>query len=130
MKSFEASYVLNHPPDLVYAHWISPKTIISPATSLEIEAKIGGIYKLEIPGGASMNGKFIIVEPNRRLVYSWQWQGDSEITKVEIKFSSNNAGTEVKIVHSDFATEQSLKRHGNGWKNYMQGFQKYLSNFT
>ncbi|MDC1287298.1 SRPBCC domain-containing protein [Gammaproteobacteria bacterium] len=130
MRSFNASYFLNYPPDLAYAHWVSPKTIIPPATSLEIHAEVGGPYKLAMPGGISMIGEFIEVEPNRRLVYSWQWQGNSEITKVDVRFIDNSAGTEVKIAHSGFATEQSYKDHSFGWNSYMEGFNEYLSNVT
>jgi uncharacterized protein YndB with AHSA1/START domain len=130
MSSIEASYILKCPPEMAYAHWISPKTIIPPATSLEIQAKVGGIYKLGMPGGVSMMGKFVLVEPNQRLVYSWQWQGDSEITKVDVMFSAHSSGAEIKIVHGDFTTVQSFERHSDGWNNYIEGLGEYLSKVT
>ena len=130
MRSLKASCFLNRPPDIVYAHWISPETVIPPAISLEIHAVVGGIYRIDIPGGVSMIGRFIELEPGRRLVYSWQWEGNSEITNVEVKFIDHYAGTEVKITHSGFTTEQSFRDHSLGWESYLEGFNEHLANVT
>ena len=130
MKSFVSQYDFNYPIEEVYAHWISPNTIIPPVSALVIDARVGGIYKLVMPGGMAMVGKFLIVEPNLRLCYTWQRLGDPEITKVAVEFVGQANNTTVKIKHSGFQSDESLENHSVGWGSYIQGLRAYLSTVT
>jgi len=42
----EKQYDLRIPPAEVYRAWVSSDTVISPATSMDIEPVVGGYYRL------------------------------------------------------------------------------------
>jgi hypothetical protein len=55
---FSKSYDFEFPVEVVYAAWISEKTVISPTAKLVIEPRPGGAYRLIMCNEAAMNGKF------------------------------------------------------------------------
>lgn len=114
----------------VYAAWVSSATVIPPATAMDIEPRVGGHYRLlmETPNFTGRNeGTFSAVEPNQRVCYSWEWNGDGEVTQVDVQFAARGAGTEVKINHSGFTSAASRDTHRSGWDSYMEGFCSFLA---
>ena len=127
MSTFERKYRLPFDPATTYAYWISNETVIPPAASLNIEPRQGGVYQLIMPGGFSMNGTFSHVEPGKALTYSWHWDGDAETTEVAVQFAEVAEGTEVHIVHGDFATTEAYDNHASGWDSYITGFTEFVA---
>ena len=126
MRAFSKTYDFEFPVEVVYATWISGKTVIPPTAKLVIESRPGGACRLIMSNDAVMNGMFSEVLPNRRLNYSWQWEGSDEITAVEVVFESRPAGSAVQITHSGFLSSTYLENHSTGWDGYIDGFSGYL----
>ncbi len=126
MPAFSKTYDFKFPVEVVYATWISEKTVIPPTAKLVIEPRPGGAYRLMMPNDAVMNGMFSEVLPNRRLNYSWQWEGSDEITEVEVVFESQLDGSAVQLTHSGFLSSTSLENHSTGWDSYIDGFSACL----
>ncbi len=126
MQTFSRTYRLPFAPAVVYTHWLANETVIPPAAAMEIDARVGGTYKLIMPGGFSMTGTFSRVEPNRALAYSWNWQGDDEVTEVRISMTPRDEGTELHIEHSGFTSQRSYDNHANGWDSYIEGFIQHV----
>lgn len=113
----------------VYSAWISPDTVIPPATSMEIDPRVGGHYRLhaEMPGmKLSTDGQFEIVEPESHLRYGWEWDNDGEKTIIDVRFEAADEHTRVHIVHSGFQSEDSLERHRDGWQSYFEKLNEFL----
>ena len=127
MSDFSKTYVIGFPLDVVYASWVSERTVIPPASELVIEPEPGGVYRLVMPGGMRMNGAFSEVSAERRLRYSWQWEGTDEATEVEVNFAAHSDGTEVSIDHRGFTTADSLETHASGWDRYVEGLADFLA---
>lgn len=130
LPPIEMSRKLSFPVSDVYSTWVSSQTVIPPATEMDIDPVVGGHYQLIIntPDFKSRcEGSFSVIEPNERVVYSWQWQGDDEKTQIDVRFAAENGGTRVAIVHSGFVSEQSLKNHEAGWKSYLDGLEAFLA---
>lgn len=116
-------------PD-VYAAWVSSETVIAPATAMDIKPVVGGHYRLIMEGEeftGRNEGKFLTVEPERRVVYTWEWNGDGEVTKVDVMFSAVPEGTAIAIMHTGFQNPQSVENHRSGWDNYIEGFIAFLA---
>ena len=127
MNTFEKSYLLPYPLPEVYRHWVSNDTVIAPAERMEIDAAPGGVYRLIMPGGMTMEGRFNEVLPEQRLSYSWHWQGDEETSQVRVEFAAAGAGTQVTINHTGFTSQTSYDNHAQGWDSYIEGFSAYLA---
>lgn len=113
----------------VYKAWISPDSVIPPATRLEISATTGGHYRLIIDSpdfAARAGGLFSRVEPDHRLTYSWQWNGTGCVTEIDVTFSASDEGTRIRLVHSGFDDAESRDQHDSGWDNYISGLSTHL----
>ena len=125
----DSLWYLPFPPAQVYAAWVSNDTVIPPATRMDIKAEVGGHYRLTAAGDdftATNEGEFLEVEKNKRLLYSWHWQGDEETTQVDVQFNPHPEGTELRLRHGTFTTKESLVNHDNGWNSYVAGLRELL----
>ncbi len=127
--SIEKTYELPFPLEVVYAAWISSDTVISPATAMDILPETGGHYRLimETPEFSGRNeGAFLSLKENEHLRYTWEWNGDGEVTEIDVTFASVPAGTKVIILHTGFEKQESIVNHASGWDSYMAGLVDYL----
>lgn len=122
--TIQKTYQSNLSKEILYEEWISKNMVIAPVVKLEINAVVGGDYKLyaESPDGIfTMSGVFQEVNPNSKLVYSWQWEGTEEKTIVEVIFKERIGGSIVELRHAGFLTQESLDSHATGWDNHFNG---------
>ena len=124
------SYTLPFPVDTVYAAWVSSNTVIPPATGMDVLPEVGGHYRLvmEMPDFSGKNeGEFLVVEPNARVTYTWEWNNDGEVSTIDVRFNAAGEGTRIDLVHHGFTSEESVTNHDSGWDSYVEGFIKHLS---
>lgn len=125
----EKRWSLPYPPDQVYDHWVSSDTVIPPATRMEIEPVVGGHYRLIMEGpefSGRNEGVFEIVEPKQRVRYSWEWNGDGEVTMIDVRFDPDATGTLISLTHEGFQSEDTRATHDSGWDAYIEGFEAHL----
>jgi uncharacterized protein YndB with AHSA1/START domain len=118
--------------ELVYSAWTSSETVIAPATRMNINPVVGGDYHLFIETAdytATNKGKFLEIVKNNFLKYSWEWNGDGEITEIAVKFDAKSNGTEIHLLHSGFRSSQSANMHDSGWDSYFEGLENFMSDF-
>lgn len=130
MFDIQKTYTIPFPVEAVYAAWTSSETVIPPAKVMEVDAVVGGKMIIVSEMGDMqwrMEGVFEFVEPEKRLVYSWEWNGDGEVSKVEVEFISDGEGTRVEVKHSGLPGEQSLAAHRQGWDRYIEGLSGHLA---
>lgn len=102
--------------------WFCP----SPEVALRVETcdvRPGGRYRFlfRFPGGAvtPVVGEYRVVEPPRRLVFTWTWEEPDPwagvVTLVTVTLVERNGGTDVRVHHADLSTEEMKQRHEGGW---------------
>ena len=132
----EKVFVLPFPSQTVYDAWVSSSTVIPPATRMDIRPEVGGHYRLfiDVDDDAEdqiiMNeGIFSLVHPGERLVYTWQWSGDLEVSTIDVTFdsTSDQKGCQVTLKHTGFESADSRDRHDSGWDSYAQGLERHLN---
>ncbi len=114
----------------VFAAWVSSETVIAPAAKMYVEPRIGGAYQLFMnPQDATPSnaGQFLIFEPDHRVVYTWEWYGDGEVTQIDVTFSAEGAGTRLDLTHSGFQLQKSHDMHDTGWDSYIDGLRAFLT---
>ena len=130
VNAIDSTWFLPFPPERVYAAWVSSDTVIPPATKMDIKPEVGGHYRLFAQNDTmtmTNEGTFLEVEPDRHLRYTWQWSGDDEVTQIDVLFSPHTDGTELRLQHRDFLTEQSRNNHDNGWTSYVAGLIQFIA---
>ena len=114
----------------VYAAWVSSDTVIPPATSMDIDAVVGGHYRLFVRDDqwdVYNEGRFLEVEENRHLRYTWEWNGDGKVTEIDVRFGDSPACTRLTLVHSGFTERDTADRHSAGWDAYFDGLAAHLA---
>ena len=90
------------------------------------ELRPGGAYRVEVIPGNVARGEFVEIDPPKRLVYTWGWEGGPGgsvppgSTTVEFDLIANDGGTLLRFRHSDLPSDKSAESHGHGWDHYFE----------
>ena len=111
------------PPSSVYAfltesarwaRWQGSKAVV--------EAVPGGAFVMTLDDGTTAEGRFVTLEPNRRVVFTWGWRGHPTVppgsTTVEIELAADGDGTLVRLIHRGLPRE-ARDLHRAGWDHYL-----------
>lgn len=129
-----ASHVvtIDAPIDVVWAHlttaaglmrWVGPQ-----ATA---DAVAGGVLRWTHPNGATVVGRFVELDPPRRLVFTYGWEGglmgvDPESTTVEIDLSEHDGTTTLRLAHHGLPPAV-IDDHQQGWTYFLGVLSDALS---
>jgi uncharacterized protein YndB with AHSA1/START domain len=110
------------PEELKRWHAPGPLTV----TLAEIDLRVGGSYRIHMqqPDGTVHQaiGVYREVDPPRRIVYTWSWEGDHPVKNsvVTLEFHERGAdATEVVLRHEGLPNVQERDSHASGWTSIM-----------
>jgi uncharacterized protein (TIGR03086 family) len=87
-----------------------------------VDLRAGGDYRWTIIPGHAVAGTFTEVEPGRRVVFTWGWEGSADLppgaSTVIITLEPATGGTMVHLVHEGLSGEQEAS-HAAGWTHYL-----------
>jgi uncharacterized protein YndB with AHSA1/START domain len=94
----------------------------------ELDVRVGGVYRIanRFPDGSVLwiSGTFEIVEPPRRLVYTWEVEREfctaPERSRVTVRFEPRDGATEVIVVHELINSEETRADHEKGWNGCLE----------
>ena len=118
------------PPEILFELFVRPDELVKwwapdgyEAVVDTLDARPGGRWRTRLrrsDGGAiAASGVYSIVEPPRRLVFSWAWEDASGArgheTEVSVDFEPAPGGTRIVLVQQRFETRQARDNHDRGW---------------
>ncbi|MGI9328981.1 MAG: SRPBCC family protein [Pseudomonadales bacterium] len=127
---FEKAYQLPYPVEATFSAWVSPDAVVAPVTSIEVDPRVGGVFRLIVGSGANnslMDGKILEFERNQRIRYTWFWGGEESASIVDVMFSEANGETQLRITHSEIETQESVSMYARGWDDYIAGLSTHLN---
>jgi uncharacterized protein (TIGR03086 family) len=84
---------------------------------------VGGDYRYTVVPGNVAAGTFIEVDPGRRIVFGWGWEGSPDLgpdaSTVTVTLEPAEGGTLVRLVH-DGLTEEQAASHLAGWNHFFE----------
>jgi len=93
------------------------------AVTARVELRAGGEYRWTIVPGHTAAGTITELEPGRRLVFSFGWEGAEDLppgaSTVTITLEPAEGGTNLHLVHSGLTAEQAAG-HQEGWNHYAE----------
>jgi uncharacterized protein YndB with AHSA1/START domain len=125
----------------VFEAWTQPEHLLRwwgprPVTCAEaqVDLRVGGAYRIGnlLPDGSVLFifGEFELVEPPRRLVYTWFLEragaSASEASRVTVRFEPQGQGTEVIIVHERIESQALRTDHEQGWNGCLDSLAAFL----
>ncbi len=116
-------------PETVFAFLVDPeKQVLWMGRRAELDARPGGIYRVEINDEAVARGEFVEIVPPSKVLVSFGWEGQEAgrgehgvppgSSRVEVTLEPDGDGTLVRLRHYDLP-EQARDMHGQGWELYL-----------
>jgi uncharacterized protein YndB with AHSA1/START domain len=85
----------------------------------ELDPQPGGVYRVWMDANTVASGEFVEVEPPRRVVFTWGWEGNPDVppgsTEVEITLEADGEGTVLTLRHSGLPDDAAAAMHEEGW---------------
>lgn len=109
--------------------WIGPEGIDCEVELLE--PQVGGRYRLVMntPERAiPVSGVFKSIEPSRRLVFTWGWEGDLiRQSVITLTFRAIGTKTELTLRQEGLGSVESRDGHVRGWTSALNKLNRHLS---
>ena len=134
----EITRVFDAPPARVFAAWldraqwqawIGPEGVDCDVQLLE--RRVGGRYRLVMNTPERMipvSGVFREIDPSRRLVFTWGWEGDPvRQSIITLTFRGLGEKTELTLRQEGLGTVESRDGHVRGWNSALTKLDRYLS---
>ena len=109
------------PPATVFAFFMTTDAWMQwQGTEGEIDARPGGVFRMNVRGDGFVSGHFLEVSPPIRLVFTWGWEGPDApypvlpgASTVEVQLTPDGPNTSLRLTHRiRGATLEPLVRHG------------------
>jgi len=122
-SAFETSVELNAPVQEVFRHLTDPAAMIRwMGQHATLEPAPGGAFEVDI-NGVPVRGRYLEVDPPRRVVVSWGVAGNTDLppgaSQVEFTLIPTRSGTRLRLVHRGLPPDQALM-HGTGWGHFLE----------
>jgi uncharacterized protein (TIGR03086 family) len=92
------------------------------AVTARVDLRAGGEYRWTIIPGHTARGTITELEPGRRVVFTWGWEGSAGLppgaSTVTITLEPAPGGTTIRVVHQGLDGEQA-DNHAAGWNHYL-----------
>lgn len=127
--TLDVDRILPAPPGRVFEAWTTPQAIKfwfggteTVVDDVQVDLRVGGHYTIryrdEGGGEAVVTGKYLRVEPPRRLMFSWTMKSGSFVVDenvVTVEFRDLGGRTRVQLTHEPFSDPDVRDLHGQGW---------------
>ena len=115
-------------PDEAFALITEPERLRRwKAVSASVDLRAGGTYRFTIVPGHTAVGTYREVEPGRRIVFGWGWEGSPDLppdaSTVIVTIEPFQAGSRVTLVHEGLDLEQEVS-HAAGWNHFLDRLEK------
>lgn len=112
-------------PETVFAFFVDPAKMVQwKGIEATLDPRPGGMYRVDVTGRDVARGEYLVVEPPRRVVITWGWEGDGHpvppgASTVEITLTPDGEGTLLRLRHSGLTAAQG-QEHLAGWDHYLE----------
>lgn len=122
-ETFTKTVQLPVSPDEAFALVTQPERLRRWQTvSAYVDLRAGGEYRWTVTPGHHAHGTFREVEPGKRVVFGWGWDGNPDLPKdastVTITIDPVDGGSQVTLSHEGLTAEQAAM-HAEGWNHFL-----------
>jgi len=111
------------PPAVVFEFLVNPEKMLRwIGTDLDVEPRPGGKFWLNATGTDIASGRYLEVDPPRRVVFTWGWEGSEAVppgsSTVTFTLSPDDDQTILELRH-DGLPAGADDDHGKGWTYFL-----------
>jgi uncharacterized protein YndB with AHSA1/START domain len=120
--------VLPAPPSEVFDMFVDADKLVRwIGISAHLEPRADGRFNFEMMPGQYCEGRYVLVDRPRRLVFTWGWSDPSMgvppgSSEVDVTFEPEDSGrrTRLRLVHRGLPdAEHGLTLHDDGWTRFL-----------
>jgi len=120
---YERTLTIDARPDTVWEFFVDPqKAQRWMGIEADFDAQPGGTYRCVVIPGHTALGEFVEVDRPNRVVFTWGWEGNENVSPgsstIEVELAGEGEGTIVRFVHS-LSTAEAAASHKTGWDHYL-----------
>lgn len=110
-------------PETIFEFFTDPEKMTRwQGTRAELDPVPGGIFSVDVTHQAHARGTYVEVDPPRRVVFTWGWDGDDAVppgsSTVDITLEPQGDATLVRLVHTDLPADKR-DLHREGWEHFV-----------
>ena len=122
--SIERTISIAASPETVWEFFVDPEKLTRwKGMKADLDPRPGGVYFCEVIPGHTARGEYVELDPPRRLVFTWGWDGQEGVppgsSTIEVELTPAGDGTSLHFVHRDLPTTESAESHAHGWDHYL-----------
>jgi uncharacterized protein YndB with AHSA1/START domain len=130
VPEFATSIDIEAPPEIVFAHLVTPEGILAwLGQHAELDATPGGVFAVDIDGNP-VRGEYLEIDPPHSVVISWGVLGSDALpagsSRVEFRLTPIATGTRLDLTHTGLPADEQAK-HAVGWPYYLARLGHHLS---
>ena len=118
------------PPEVVFAYFTDPGRMVAwMGVGALLDPRPGGALRIDANGRDVVVGEFVELEPPRRLVFTWGFDGDGRTTgagssRVEVVLEPEGGdGTRLTLSHHNLPPS-ARPSHAQGWEHYLERLRR------
>jgi uncharacterized protein YndB with AHSA1/START domain len=111
-------------PETVFTFFSEPARWLQwQGVEAELDPRPGGAFRMNVRGDGWASGRFLEVEPPRRIIFTWGWELDGSplppgSSVVEVELIPADGGTLVRLTHRNLPPDE-VATHQAGWSHYL-----------
>ena len=109
-------------PETIFGFLTDPAKIVRwMGAEAKLEPQPGGVYAVDINDKALMRGEFVEVQANKRVVFTFGWEGQPIApgsSTVQIDLEPRGKTTLVRLTHTGLPVPARAD-HADGWNHYL-----------
>ena len=125
LETIEQVVHIDAAPETVWSFWTEPARLCEWwGIEADAVAATGGVFRVVMEAGPVMLGEFLELDPPRRLLFSFGWEGGAPggalppgSSRVEVVLDDQAGGTRLTLRHELPATH--AVDHAKGWSFYV-----------
>jgi uncharacterized protein YndB with AHSA1/START domain len=127
-------------PERVFEAWTSEEVLRRwfhakrewRTSEASVDLRVGGAVRVVMwdPDenvGHGGGGVYTVVDPPRRLAFTWVWDRDPHESLIEVEFEGTGDGTRVRFTHSGLLDEEQVRDHEVGWTGCFGNLERALA---
>jgi uncharacterized protein (TIGR03086 family) len=127
--SYSATIDLPVGPDEAFALVTEPERLRRwTAVCATVDLRAGGSWAWRVTPAHVAAGTVHEVEPGRRLVLGWGWEGDDamppDASTVTVTIEEAEGGSRLTLTHDGLPTPESVAGHAEGWAHYLDRLER------
>ena len=131
-NTIELQVRLSAPPEEVFLYLTEPERYVRwQGVKAELDPRPGGVYRVWMDAETIASGTFIEVDPGRRVVFTWGWEGNQAVppgsTTVELTLDADGDGTMLSLRHTGLPDGEAAAMHEEGWRHFTIRLAQALS---